>query len=58
MLFQHPWDAKADGEDDEAAARSPDKNEIIDDKTRFENLSSKLQRYVAYGIDRFISYVL
>lgn len=45
MLFQHPWDVKADGEDDEAQALSPDKNQIIDDKARFENLSSKLQRY-------------
>jgi hypothetical protein len=58
MLFQHPWDVKADVEDDEGQALSPDKNEIIDDKTRFDNLSSKLQRYIANGIDRFVSYVI
>lgn len=55
MLFQHPWDVKADGEDDEAQALSPDKNQIIDDKARFENLSSKLQRYC---VSVFFSFVL
>jgi hypothetical protein len=56
MLFQHPWDAKADAEDDEdeVQAISAEKNEIIDDKTRFDNLSSKLQRYIANRIDSII----
>lgn len=50
MLFQHPWDAKAEGDDEEVLALSPDKNQIMNDTIRFENLSSKLQRYIVQAL--------